>query len=148
MTPFGSTFGTLRFDEKSFFNTFLDFAPYWEYKPTNGDAIDAILAIHADSPGVCTSEKNLNLSAIDKIHLNCDCIDGSVQKGVRQPILLNFILDKPSGYRVFCDSETIHYKKIKEIVLNTMTFYLEDDKNEQVNFNQETMTFTLQMIKI
>ena len=29
-----------------------------------------------------------------------------------------------------------------------MTFYLEDDNNEEVDFNQETLTFTLQMIKI
>ena len=27
-------------------------------------------------------------------------------------------------------------------------FYLEDDNNEEVDFNQETLTFTLQMIKI
>ena len=29
-----------------------------------------------------------------------------------------------------------------------MAFYLEDDNNEEVDFNQETLTFTLQMIKI
>ena len=39
-------------------------------------------------------------------------IDGSIQVGVRQPILLNFVLDKPSGYKIFCEPETIHYKKI------------------------------------
>ena len=33
-------------------------------------------------------------------------------------------------------------------VLNRITFYLEDDNNEEVNFNEETLTFTLQMIKI
>ena len=44
------TFGTLRFDEKSFFSTSLNFSPYWIYKQTN--------AFHAGSPGVYTSEKN------------------------------------------------------------------------------------------
>ena len=34
-----------------------------------------------------------------------------------------------------------------ESVLNSITFYLEDDDNEEVNFNGETFTFTLQMIK-
>ena len=47
LTRFGGTFGTLRFDENSFLNTFLSFTSYWDYKPTN--------AIHADSPGVYTS---------------------------------------------------------------------------------------------
>ena len=33
-------------------------------------------------------------------------------------------------------------------VLNTITFYLEDDNNEELDFNQDTLSFTLQMIKI
>ena len=141
LTRFGDTFGTLRFDKKSFFHTIFGFVPYWDYKPTN--------AIHADAPGVYTSDKViLNLNTINKIQLKCDCIDGSIQDGVRQPIVFIFVLDKPSGYKVFCQPETIHYKKINKSVLNTITFYLEDDNNKEVNFNEETLTFTLQMIKI
>ena len=68
--------------------------------------------------------------------------------GVKKPILYSFVLDKPSGYKVFSEPETIHYKKIKKSFLNTITFYLEDDNNEEVNFNDEILTFTLQMIKI
>ena len=80
--------------------------------------------------------------------MKCDCIDGSIQSGLRQPILFSFVLDKPSGYKVFCESETIHYKKINKSVLNTITFYLEDNNNAEVDFNQKTLPFTLQMIKI
>ena len=80
--------------------------------------------------------------------MKCDCIDGSIQDVVRQPILYSFVLDKPSGYKVFCEPETIHYKKISKPVLNTITFYSEEDNNEEVNFNGETLTFTLQMSKI
>ena len=133
--------GALRFDKKSFFHTLLVFDPYWDYKPTN--------SIHADSPDFCTSDKIiLNSNTIDKIHLKCDCIDGSIQDGIRQLILFSFVLDKPSGYKVFCEPETIHYKKINKSVLTTTTFHIEDDHNEEVNFNGETLTFTLQMIKI
>ena len=140
LTRFGDTFGTLRFDEKSFFHTILGFTPYWDYKPTN--------AFNSNGEGVYTSDKIIsNLNTINKIHLKCDCIDGSVQDGVRQPIFFSFVLDKPSGYEVFCQPETIHYKKINKSVLNTITFYLEDDNNEEADFNQETLTFTLQMIK-
>ena len=104
MTRFGSTFGTLGFDKKSFFHTLLKFEPNWDYKPTN--------AIHADSPGVYTIDKYiLNLNTIDKIHLKCDCINGSIEDGLRQPILFSFVLDKPSEYKVFCEPESIHYKK-------------------------------------
>ena len=115
LTRFGSTFGTLTFDEKSFFHTLLGFHPYWDYKPTN--------VIHADSPGVYTSDKIiLNINTINKIHLKCDIIDGSIQDGASQPILFSFVLDKPAGYKVFCEPETIHYKKIIKSLLNTVTF--------------------------
>ena len=141
LTRFGESFGTLRFDEKSFFHTLLGFTPYWDYKPTN--------VIHADAPGVYTSDKIiLNLNTINKIHLKCDIIDGSVVNGVRQPILYSFVLDKKPGYKVFSEPETIHYKKINKSVLSTITFYIEDDSDKEVDFNQETLTFTLQMIKI
>ena len=70
--------------------------------------------------------------------MKCDCINGSIQNSSRQPILFSFVLDKPAGYKVFCEPETIHYKKINKSVLNTITFYLEDDNNEEVNFNEET----------
>ena len=80
--------------------------------------------------------------------MKCDCIDGSIQDGVRQPILFSFVLDKPAGYKVICEPKTILYKKINKSVFNTITFYLEDDNNDEINFNKETLTFTLQMIKI
>ena len=48
---------------------------------------------------------------------------------------------------MFGEPETIHYK-LNKSVLNTITFYLEDDNNEEVNFNGETLNFTLQMIEI
>ena len=122
----------IRFDEKSFFSTILGFTPGWDYKHYNQ----------------YLSQKIVNLNSTNKIHLKSDVIDGSIVNGIRQPILYSFILDKPSGYKVFSEPETIHYKKINKSVLNTITFYLEDDYNEVVDFNGETLTFTLQMIKI
>ena len=121
---------TIRFDEKSFFNTVLGFTPGWDYKHYNE----------------YTSQKIVNLSTTNKIQSKCDVIDGSIQDGVSQPILFSFVLETPAGYKVFCEPETIHYKKINKSVLKTITFYLEDDNNEEVNFNGETLTFTLQMI--
>ena len=122
----------IRFDEKSSFSTILGFNHGWDYKHYNQ----------------YISQKIVNLSNTSKIHLKCDVIDGSVVNGIRQPILYSFVLDKPSGYKVICEPETIHYKTINKSVLNTITFYLEDDNIEDVDFNGEILTFTLQMIKI
>ena len=117
----------LRFEEKSFFSNIPGFTAGWDYKHYNK----------------YVSQKIVNLSNTNEIHLKCDCIDGSIQDGVRQSILFSFVLEKPAGYKVFCEPETIHYKKINKSVLNTITFYLNDDDNEEVDFNGETMTFTL-----
>ena len=92
--------GTLRFDERSFFHTLLGFTPYWDYNPTSSN--------HVGIQGVYTSDKILNLSTTNKIHMKCDCIDGTVLNGIRQSILFSFVLDKPSGYKVFCEPERIH----------------------------------------
>ena len=121
----------IRFDKKSFFSTVLGFTSGWDYKHYNK----------------YISRKIVNLSNTNKIHLKCDVIDGSVVNGLRQSILYSFVLDKKPGYKVFSEPETIHYKKINKSVLNTITFFLEDDNNKVVDFNGET-SFTLQMIKI
>ena len=122
----------IRFDEKSFFSTVLGFTPGWDSKHYNK----------------YTSQKVVNLGSTNKIHLKCDCIDGSVLNGLRQPILYSSVLDKLPGYKVFSEPETIHYKKINKSVLNTITFYLEDNDHKEVDFNGETLTFTSQMKKI
>ena len=118
----------IRFDKKSFFSSILGFISGWDCKHYNK----------------YTKQKILNLGSTNKIHLKCDVIDGSVVNGLRQPMLYSFVLDKKPGYKVFSEPETIHYKKINKSVLNTITFYLEDDNNEVVDFNDETLTFTLQ----
>ena len=134
LTRFGGNFGTLRFDEKIFLKILLGFTPYWDYKPTN--------AIHADSPGVYTSDKILILSKIDKIHLKRDVIDGSVDNGLRQPLPFSFILDTPAGYKVLCEPETVQFKKINKSVLSNITNFLEDDNHKEIDFKGETLTFT------
>ena len=96
----------IRFDEKSFFSNVLGFTSGWDYKHYNE----------------YTSQKIVNLGSTNKIHLKCDCVNGSIQDGVRQPILYSSVLDKKPGYKVFCEPETIHYKKINKSVLNTITF--------------------------
>ena len=123
-----------------FFLTLLGFEPYWDYKPTN--------SIRFGIPTAYISGIILNLNITNKYHLKCDNIDGSVVDGLRQPILYNFVLEKLPGYKVFCEPETLYYKKINKSILITIVFYLENDNNKEADFNQKTLTFTLQMIKV
>ena len=108
-----------RFDEITFFKNILDFNHGWDYKNYNENI----------------SEKIINLSTTNKIHLKCDVINCSAVNGSRQPILYSFVLDEQSGYKVFSQPNTVHYKKIYKSVLKTITFFIEDNKNEEVDFN-------------
>ena len=106
----------IRFDENSIFSTILGFTPKWDYKHYNK----------------YISQRTINLSTINKIQLKCDVIDGSTKNGIREPILFSFIQDKPAGYKIFCEPETSHYKKINKSVLNTITFYIENDISKKL----------------
>ena len=121
-----------RFDENSFFSTILEFTSGWDYEHYNE----------------YISQKIVNLSSTNKVHLKRDVIDGIIVGGLRQPILSSFVLDKPSGYKLFCEPEMIHYRKLNQSVLNTINFCLGVINNEEVDFNGKTLTFLLQMIKI
>ena len=112
----------------------------WDLTPTNG--------IHADSPGVKNSVKILNLKTIVKIRSKYGVIDGSVVNGIRKPVLFKISLNEPAGYRVFCQLGPVHSKKkTNKSVWNTITFFLKDDNYNEVDFNGETLTFTLKKVK-
>ena len=65
----------IRFDGNSFFSTILGFTAGWDYKHYNQ----------------YLSQKIVDLSSTNIIHLKCDAIDGFVVNGVRQPILYSFV---------------------------------------------------------
>ena len=95
-----------------------------------------------------TSEKPVMISIIDKVHLKCDCVDGSIVNGIREQILFSFNLSAPSAYKIKKESITVLYKTIIKTRLDTIQFFLEDSNHNPVDFNGETLTFTIQIIKI
>ena len=98
--------------------------------------------------GEHVSEKVINIMPINKIHLKCNCIDGSIVNGLREPILFTFSLDKAPGFKIFKEPKIILYKKLNTDKLSHIKFYLEDDSRNPVSFQGETLTFTIQLIKI
>ena len=68
---------------------------------------------------------------------------------IREPILFSFSLDKAPGFKIYKEPKIILYKKLNTDKLSHIKFYLEDDNGLQieVNFQGETLTFTIQLIK-
>ena len=99
-------------------------------------------------PGTHTSEKPVMITTTDKVHLKCDCVDGSIVNGIREKILFSFNLSAPPGYTIINNPTTVLYKKINKTRLDQIQFFLEDSNHNPVDFNNETLTFTIQIIKI
>ena len=133
---------TLIFTEKSFFYTILGFTQSRSYPLDDIDSHYQIIA------GSYKSDKPINITGIDKVHLKCDCIQGSIVNGVREPILYSFALSSPPGHKIYKEPRVKLFKKINKSVLSHITFYLEDDDYKPVDFHGETISFTCQLIKI
>ena len=133
---------TLIFTEKSFFYTIFGFTQSRSYP------LDDIDGFHQLIAGSYKSDRPINITGIDKIHLKCDCIQGSIVNGVREPILFSFALSSPPGHKLYKEPGVKLFKKINKSVLSHITFYFEDDDHKPVDFNGETISFTCQLIKI
>ena len=66
------------------------------------------------SSGTHISEKPVMITTTDKVHLKCDCVDGSIVKGIREQILFSFNLSALPGYKIIKKPNIILYKKNKQ----------------------------------
>ena len=133
---------TLIFTEKSLFYTILGFTKSRSYPLEDQDGFYQLIA------GSYTSNRPINITGIDKIHLKCDCIQGSIVNGKREPILYSFALSSPPGHKIHKEPRVKLFKKINKSILSHITFYFEDDDHRPVDFNNETVSFTCQLVKI
>ena len=94
------------------------------------------------------SDKPINITGIDKVHLKCDCKQGSIINGVSESVLYSLASSSPPGQQIYKEPRVKLFKRINKSVLSHITFYFEDDDHEAVDFNGETISFTCQLIKI
>ena len=99
-------------------------------------------------PATYKSEKPNNITASEKVHLKCNCVHGSILNGFRQPILFNFVLDKPPVYKICKEPGAKLFEKLRKFVLSHITFYLEDDHHKPVDFRGATISFTCEPLVI
>ena len=133
---------TLIFTEKSFFDTILGFTQSRSYPLDDMDGFYQLIA------GSYQSDIPINITGIDKVLLKCDCIQGSIVNGIREPILYSFALSSPPGHKIYKEPRVKLFKKINKSLLSHITFYLEDDDHKPVDFHNETISFTCQLNKI
>ena len=133
---------TLIFTENSFFFTILGFTRSRSYPLDDIDGFYQLIA------GSYKSDKPINITGIDKVHLKCDCIQGSIVNGIQEPILYSFGMSSPPEHKIYKEPRINFLKKINKSVLSHIKFYNEDDDHKPVDFINEKVSFTCQLIKI
>ena len=68
--------------------------------------------------------------------------------GVREPILFSFSLSSPPGHTIYKEPRIKLFKKVNRSILSHIAFYFEDADYKPLDFNNETVSFTCQLIKI
>ena len=133
---------TIRFTKRKFFYTILGFTQ--SHLGLQGYIYGFFQLI----PGLYKSYKPGNITGIDKVHLKCDCIQGSLVNGIREPISYSFALSLPPGHKVFKTPRKLIIQKMNKSVLSHTKFYFQDDVGKPTDFNEKTIRFTCQVIKI
>ena len=96
---------TLIFTNKSFFYTILGFTQ------SHQGPLNDIEGFYQILPGSYKSDKPINITGIDKVHLKCNVVNGSIVNGVREPILYSFALDQPPGHKIYKEPKVKLFKK-------------------------------------
>ena len=134
---------TIRFTAKSFFYVILGFTQ--SHSGPLGDIVGFVELF----PGTYKSDKPYNITATDKVHIKCDCIQGSIVNGIREPFLYSLGLVEPPGHKMYNQARVkLFEKRTNKLVLSYITFYLEDDGYKPIDFNNESISFTCQINKI
>ena len=101
---------TLIFGEKSFFYTILGSTQSRSFPLDDIDRFYQLIG------GSYKSDKPINITGIDKVHLKTDCIQGSIVNGIREPILYSFALSSPPGHKIYKEPRIKLFKKINKSV--------------------------------
>ena len=81
------------FTKRSFFCTVLGFTQSYSGPLGDLDRYSQLI------PGTDKSDRPNDITSLDKVHLKCDCFDGSILNGIRQPILYTFAFDQLPGHK-------------------------------------------------
>ena len=134
---------TMKFIRKSFFYTTFCFNQLYSVFFERSSS-----RILSKYPGSYKSEKPINITGIDEIHLKYNCNNAILVKGVIEQILLSATSDKPPGYEMYKVPGIKLFKKWKKPVLSRLNFYSEDNDHKLVVLNAEIIPFTCRLNRI
>ena len=132
---------TLMFTIKSSFYTILGFTQSHSYP------LDDIDGFHQLIAGSYKSDKPINITRSDKVHLKAHCIQSSIANCVQEPILYSFALDQPPGHKIYKETRIKLFKKVNKRVLSHIPLYLEDGHYKSVDLIMKLAVLLVNLLK-
>ena len=109
---------TLIFTKKTFFYSLLGFTQSHQGPLNDIEGFYQILA------GSYEGDRPINITGIDKVHLKCNVVDGSIVNGKRESILFSFGLSSPPHHKIYKKPRVkLFFKKIN-LFYHTSRFIL------------------------
>ena len=133
---------TIRFNKKIFF-----FYIILGFTQSHSGEVGDIERFFQIKPGTHKNDKPINIKGVDKVHLKCDCIQGSIVNGNREQILYSFALSSTADQKVYKEHRIKLFKMVNKSVLSNIAFYLENVDHKPSIFHNETISFTCQQIE-
>ena len=93
------------------------------------------------------SKNKVNIIDIQRLHLCCDCIIGSIRNGYPSNILFTVVLNEAPGAQIVREPNLVLYKHIYKEKLDAIDFQMEDDDGNRIDNHGEIIAFTLHMKK-
>ena len=93
------------------------------------------------------SDKKVNIIDVDRIHLCCDSIIGSIRNGHPSNILFTKILNEPPGAKIVREPNLVLYKHIDKEKIDFLEFWFEDSFGNRIDNHGENINFTLHIKK-
>ena len=109
---------TFSFTEKSFFYTILGFTRSHSYLSDDIDGFYRLIA------GSYKSDKPINITGTDEVHLKSNVVDGSIVNGIREPILFSFALSSPPAHKIHNQPKVKLFEKINKDVCHIQQIIL------------------------
>jgi hypothetical protein len=98
--------------------------------------------------GYYNGDEIINILSVNSVFVNCDLINNSYSNGVIAPIIYSFFPNVSPGFKIVRNVEHPIYLRINKSQINSVTTWLTDQDNKELNFRGETITIRFHMRRI
>ena len=106
--------------------------------------------VHTDvlsTNGIHKSENIVQIQVFNSLLFMTNVTYPSIVRGQHRPYIYHHSMRTPPGYNIVVDEPDVAYKSLTASVLDSITVWIEDERGNAVNINNEYLTVELKLIR-